>query len=119
MEDTYYLPNTEPSFINYPVLRDEQTNIEAISTYAERAYSALYDYNEAIYDRVDINTDELEQYITLCRQTCSNLGTADRIPHDVLIELRSILAELYRLRQLAAGTDIIGVPDEIKEDEGI
>ncbi|WP_017814477.1 hypothetical protein [Paenibacillus shenyangensis] len=119
MDDTYYLPNTEPSFINYPVLRDEQANIEAIVTYAERAYSALYDYNEAIYDRVDINTDELEQYIDLCRRTCNALGTSDRVPHDVLIELRSILAELYKLRQLAADTEIIGEPDEIEEDEGI
>lgn len=121
MEETYYLPKESPTFVNFPVLRDEKTNIELITAYALRAYSALSDYNEALFDRVDINTDELEQYIILCRQICNSLGTADNIPFDILLELRSVLTSLYQLRQLYndLGSVVIGKPSEVAEDEGI
>ncbi|MGG1673510.1 hypothetical protein ACIFOE_23290 [Paenibacillus sp. NRS-1783] len=122
MLEPIYLPEEEISFVNYPVLRDEQQHIEDISAYALRVYGALSDYNEAVYDRVDVNTAELEQYITLCRDTCSRLASAVSIPFDLLLELRSILTMLYKLRTLAAdsSSNVIGEPTAIStEDDGL
>lgn len=114
-----YLPEEEMTYVNYPVLREEQQHIEDISAYALRAYTALSDYNEAVYDRVDVNTAELEQYITLCRDTCSRLASAASIPFDLLLELRSILTMLYKLRTLAADSsaNVIGEPTAISTED--
>jgi hypothetical protein len=122
MLEPIYLPEEEISFVNYPVLREEQQNVEDISAYALLVYGALTDYNEAIYDRVDVNTAELEQCITLCRDTCSRLASAASVPFDLLLELRSILTMLYKLRTLAAdtGTNVVGVPTAANvEEEGL
>ncbi|KAF6569106.1 hypothetical protein G9G53_22725 [Paenibacillus sp. EKM206P] len=122
MLESIYLPEEELTYVNFPVLREERQSVEDITAYALRAYTALSDYNEALYDRVDINTAELEQYITLCRDTCSRLASADSIPFDLLLELRSILTMLYKLRTLAADSsaNVIGEPAAIStEDDGL
>ncbi len=108
------------NYVNYPVLRSEQQNIEDIVTYGLRAYSALTDYNEALYDRVDINTAELEEYINLSRQVCSRLSDAESVPFDLLLELRSILAVLYQLRVLAVEEKgVVGKPSAVEEGSGL
>ncbi|AKG36081.1 hypothetical protein [Paenibacillus durus] len=112
MLDSFYLPQEAISFVNYPILRDEQTNIEKIVSYVLQVRESLTAYNSATANLVDINMDELEQHLALCRQTCESLGTAEKIPFDVLLELRSVLSTFYSLRTLYfdAGSSVIGVP---------
>ncbi|MBE0335124.1 hypothetical protein [Paenibacillus sp. 23TSA30-6] len=121
MLEPIYLPEEEISFVNYPVLREEQQNVEDISAYALRVYGALTDYNEAAYDRVDVNTAELEQYITKSRDTCSRLAAAANVPFDLLLELRTILSMFYNMRTLAASSDnVVGTPTATDtEDDGL
>lgn len=113
MLDTYY-------FANYPSLRDEQTNIDTLMTFALRLNTAIVDYNESRFDRIDISMDEVEVNILQCRATCEVLGMADRVPFDVLVELRSILATLYAVRVLnrQSGRNVIGIPTAIQASEG-
>lgn len=110
--DTFYLPKEAVSFVNYPVLREEQGNIETLMTFALRVHSALTDYNEARYDKIDVNMDEVETNINQCRATTLRIGTSDRIPFDVLFELRKIQHTLQNLRYLYTqqGKNLIGTP---------
>ncbi|MGF6354079.1 hypothetical protein ABIE27_001989 [Paenibacillus sp. 4624] len=119
MLESIYLPEEEISYVNYPVLREEQQIVRNISEYALRVYGALSDYNEAVYDRVDVNTAELEQYISLCENTCGRLASATSVPFDLLLELRSILTMLYKLRILAAdsGANVIGESTAIDTED--
>ncbi len=118
MLDSFYLPQESISFVNYPVLRDEQSKIETIVSYALQVRESLTMYNEATANRVDINMDELDQQIILCRQTCEHLGTAEKIPFDVLLELRSVLSTFYSLRTLYedSGVSVIGTPTVVREE---
>ncbi|WP_025684582.1 hypothetical protein [Paenibacillus maysiensis] len=121
MLESIYLPEEELTYVNFPVLREERQSVEDITAYALRAYTALSDYNEALYDRVDINTAELEQYINLCQDTCRRLAAAANVPFDLLLELRSILTMLYKLRTLAAdiSANVVGEPGGVDtEDAG-
>lgn len=117
--DTFYLPKEAVSFVNYPVLRDEQSNIESLMTFALRVNSALTDYNGAVFDKIDINMDEVERNIEQCRATNLNLGTSDRIPFDVLFELRKIQHALQQLRYLFSqfGKNLVGTPT-VSSDSG-
>lgn len=118
--DTFYLPKESISYINYPVLREQQPNIEAIMTYALRVHSAVTDYNENVADKIDINTDELREYIDLCRKTCEAMGLAESVPFDVLIEVRNVMAEFLNLSYLAStfGSTIFGKPTITSTTEG-
>jgi hypothetical protein len=112
MLDTFYLPKEAPNLVNYPVLRAQQANMNVLMTYALRVSSALTDYNEARYDKIDLNMDELQSNIQLCRDTCYALGTDVSVPFDVLIDLRKFqeqfqnIAYLYRTQ----GKAVIGTP---------
>jgi hypothetical protein len=112
--DTFYLPKESPSFVNFPVLRDEQVNIETLVSFALRVNSALVDYIEARYSKIDLNMDEVEQHITLCRGVCERLGMADNVPFDVLLELRVFQKQFQNIRLLyrTQGKNLIGTPDK-------
>jgi hypothetical protein len=112
MLDTFYLPKEAPSLVNYPVLREQQGNMGALMTYALRVASALTDYNEARYDKIDLNMDELQNTIQLCRDTCYALGTATAVPFDVLVELRKFQEQFQNLLYLyrTQGKVVIGAP---------
>lgn len=118
--DTFYLPKESISYINYPVLREQQANIEAILMYALRVHSALSDYNENTANRIDLNVDELREYIDLCRKTCAAMGTAERVPFDVLIEIRNIMADLMKLhyKYSVFGSSMFGTPTNLTTSEG-
>jgi hypothetical protein len=119
--DTFYLPKESISFGNFPVLRDVQTDLESIMTFALRVNSALIDYNEAKYDKIDVNMDEVGRNIDLCRATCSTLGLADKVPYDILLEVRSIQTQLQSIRVMyrTMGKDVIGVPNKASEGSGV
>lgn len=110
--DTFYLPAESISYINFPVLRDQQPNIERIIAYTLRMHTALTDYDESAADRIDINSGELQEYIDLCRATCEALGTAAAVPFDALIELRNIQAEMLNVMYLfrSFGNTMFGTP---------
>jgi hypothetical protein len=110
--DNFYLPKESVTLVNYPVLREQRDNIEQILIYVLRVESALVDYNEARYDKVDLNTDEINQYVDLCRTVTYALGTAESVPYDILIELRNIQAQLYSLVYInrQEGTTVFGTP---------
>lgn len=110
--DTFYIPTNTPNLINFPVLRSQQANINALMTYALRVSSALADYNSGKYNKIDLNMGELQQNIDLCRSTCYTLGTASSIPFDVLVELRKFqdqfqnVMTIYRVK----GAAVVGTP---------
>lgn len=110
--DNFYLPKESVTLVNFPVLREQRDNIEKILIYILRVETALVDYNEARYDKVDLNTDEINQYVELCRTVTGALGTAESVPYDILIELRSIQSQLHNLVYLnrQEGKAVFGTP---------
>lgn len=112
LETSIYLPSEVANLTNYPELRAQRANLTAIMDYALRATSALADYNEARYDKIDLNAGEIRQAIALCRSTSEVLGTAPKVCFDILLEIRTVQEDLQNLLFLRVkyGTKYIGVP---------
>lgn len=112
MEQFYYLPNEQVNYINYPELRTYRADIVSIIAYAEVVATAVSDYQKGKKDKIDLNTDEVQQYINLCRSTSEVLGKAPKVCFDVLMELRNVQVQLHGLMHLRRkfGTKYIGEP---------
>jgi hypothetical protein len=118
--DTFYLPKEAVNFINFPELRTYKADIETIMEYALRVQTAVADYNEARYDRIDLNMEELHAHIDLCRTVCEALGSAPNVCFDILLEIRNIQQNLQNLAYLKTkfGSAIIGEPTTTTSEEG-
>ena len=111
-KDTFYLPQEAVNYINFPELRAYKKDIETLLEYTLRVNTALADYNEGRYDKIDLNMEELKSHINLCRTICEALGNAPKVCFDVLIELREIQMHLQNLLYLKNkyGNRYIGTP---------
>lgn len=118
--DTFYLPKESISYVNFPILREQQGNIETIMVYALRVHSAVTDYDENGADKIDLNTEELQRHIDLCRTCCEALGTTESVPFDALIEVRGIMGEFLNLWYLwqTFGNTLFGTPLSKSGEEG-
>lgn len=119
--EQFYFPNKVVNYVNFPELRGQRENIQAILDYSLRAQVALADYNEARYDRIDLNMEELQANITLCRSVSDALGLASNVCFDILLEIRSVQEMLQQLVYLkrVTGTNLIGLPtNTTSEDDG-
>lgn len=110
--ETFYLPSEAVNYINYPELRTAKPDIEAIMEYAMRVNLAVADYDEARFDRIDVNMEEVQRNIELCRRVCETLGTAPKVCFDILLDIRDIQNTLQNLVYLkrTTGNSIIDTP---------
>jgi len=119
MEPTHYLPDEEINFRNYPELYTVWDDLQKINAYATRVHKALADYTSGQYDKIDLNTEELNSYITLCRNVCSVLGQAPKVCFDILLDLRELQYHmqilLYNRRRF--GSKFIGTPSTSGEGD--
>ena len=120
-KDTFYLPSEAVNYVNYPELRTYRKDIETIMEYALRVGMALADYNEGVYDKIDLNAEELKTHINLCRNVCYALGTAPKVCFDVLIELRELQYAFQNLLYLKNqyGDQYIGKPTPSEDETSV
>jgi hypothetical protein len=106
------LPNELPNYINFPEVRLQKDNITAVMSYSLTAQAALTDYNNGTYDRIDLNSDEIQSNIDLCRSICDVLGNANNVCFDVLLDVREIEKSLLKVLFLKRkyGNQIVGTP---------
>ncbi|MNN36620.1 hypothetical protein D3C81_1505220 [compost metagenome] len=119
MDSTNYLPQEKLNYRNYPEVRDKQADINTLFAYALRVNEALISYNSGEFDKIDLNTNELETNITLCRSISETLGTAKNVCYDLLLELRVIQKNMQLVRYLGKenGTRYVGKPT-VQEESG-
>lgn len=117
--EQFYFPNKVVNYTNFPELRMYKADIERIIVYAIRAELALADYSKARYDRVDLNMEEIQTHIDLCRQVCEGLGLAGNVCFDVLLEVRTIQEQLQNLSYLKRkfGSGIVGEPTKTTSED--
>lgn len=120
MDSTYYLPSEELAYRNYPEVQIAQNDINTVTDYVMTVGSALDDYNQGVTDKIDINGDELQSNITLCRSICDTLGNAPRICFDVLLEVRNMQDFLQQLLYIKStyGNEYIGTPSVVTDESG-
>jgi hypothetical protein len=120
MDSSYYLPNEQPNYINFPEVRQQKANIQAVMDYSLKAQAALADYNEGRYDRIDLNSDEIQSNIDLCRSINEVLGNANNVCYDVLLDIREIHKNLLKLMYLKRqyGNQVIGTPTNANSSGG-
>lgn len=118
MPSTHYLPSERVNYSNYPELRRFRTDINNIMSYMVTVDDALRNYNNGIKDKIDLNTNELETYITLCRNVTESLGNYSKVCFDVLLILRKIQTDLQNVRFLSReyGDKYVGRPTSTEED---
>lgn len=112
MESLYYLPSEQPNYINFPEVRTQKYNIQTVMSYSLTAQLALADYNSGRFDRIDLNTDEIQSNVDLCRSISDALGNAINVCYDVLLDVRTIQQNLQSLLYLkrALGNAVLGTP---------
>ncbi len=117
MLEDYYLPHELVNYTNYPELLTYRQDIEDLLNYSLTVHNALQDYNEGIYDRIDVNMEEVQNHITLCRTLSDVLGKAPRVCFDVLLEIRVIQEHLHKLVFLknTYGNQYVGTPSPTSE----
>ncbi len=118
LDNVYYLPSEILSVQNYPIASQLWEDVEAITQYAGKALSALYNYNEKRSDKIDVAIAELLKYIALSRQTCQALSEASNVPYDLILELRRIQVLLQKIYHtyISFGSRYIG-SSIVKGDE--
>lgn len=113
--DTWYLPEEELHYRNYPEVNYAQADIQLILQYAMRVDTAIFDYSNGTFDKIDIDVHDLANYIDLCRSVCSKIGTAPNVCFDILLEIRSIQKILQTLMYAKNkyGNTYIGTPTNL------
>ena len=118
MEATWYLPEEELQYRNYPEVHGVMDNINRLVYYAMSLSIVLDDYNNAVADRIDIDVVDLQKNITLCRSITDVLGNAPQVCFDLLMELRTIQDTMQTLLYAynRFGSQYIGKPTDLTED---
>lgn len=120
MDAAYYLPNEQLNYSNYPEIRPQRANIEAVLTYSQTVSTAMTDYETGKYDRIDLNTGEIQDNIDLCRTICGALGNAPKPCIEVLMEVRNVQKQLQNIMYLygKSGSALIGTPTNTTSEGG-
>jgi len=100
MSSTYYLPSEELRYRNYPEINTVLTDVNSIISYAKRVNIALVNYNSGAYDKIDVDTVALQNYIDLCRSVNAILGNATNVCYDLLVEIRALQTEFQTIMYL-------------------
>lgn len=121
MENTHYLPDEELKISNYPEVALVQDEIGLIMGYAMEADQAVFEYNEGLKDKIDLDVVDLQKAIERCRHVCDILGNAPKVCFDLLLEIRELQMSFQELVYLKRryGDEYIGKPSEAKEEEGV
>jgi len=112
MSNTWYLPDEQLTYENYPEVARLLKDINDITTYTKRIISALADYSSGTFDKVDVNTVIAQNYVDKCRDVLASLGTANNVCYDITVELRNIqrLMQYVIYLQKRFGSQYIGTP---------
>lgn len=121
MDNAYYMPNELPTTVNYPELGVRKADIQTVINYATTAQNAINDYNTGITDKIDLNQDEIQSNIDLCRDVCNTLGTATNACFDILTQLRMIQKLLQSLIYFKNqyGNQYVGKPTTTTDGGGL
>jgi hypothetical protein len=120
MESQQLLPFEVLNYTNFPELRTQRNNIEALQTYAMRMNEAITDFESGKYDKIALSDSELQTNIDLCRTVCEALGNASNVSFDVLMTLRDIQTTMQNVMYLKTtyGDLYVGTPT-VTEEEGV
>lgn len=116
--NTWYLPSELLQFRNYPEVNSVSEDIDDIMDYSMHVHLALVGYTEGLYDRVDVDSHNLQKYIDKCRNVCNVLGNAPNVCFDLLLELRGVQNVFQQLlyAKNRFGSQYIGTPTPISSE---